>query len=357
VRQAIKALHASDWQGVFVATGGGATLIAKLLAVPGASATVLEATIPYSHASLAGLLGGTPDQAASDATARALAMHAWSRARALGAHRPFGFACTASLATNRVKRGTHRAHFALQTDTDTFRAGLRLAGGRAAEEAEVATSGIRLIAHALGIPAAGECTLEVERTLGRPGWIDLLAGRTDATATAAHDGGLIFPGSYNPLHDGHRQMLAFAEARTGLAGAYELSIENPDKPMLDFRSIEERIARFDRPAWLTRLPTFAGKAGRFPGATFVVGSDTVARIAEPRYYGSIAARDRALGEMHDCGVRLLVFGRVDKGVFRDLDSLRLPEALRALCDGVAEAEFRIDISSSDLRARTATESP
>ena len=100
---------------------------------------------------------------------------------------------------------------------------------------------------------------------------------------------------------------------------------------------------------ITRAPTFVEKAELFPGATFVVGADTMVRIAEPRYYGG----DDRGGTMRDLiarqGCRFLVFGRKVAGRFQSLGDLVLPAALRALCDEVPEAEFREDVSSTELR--------
>ena len=113
-------LHASDWLGVFYLTGGGASLLAEMLNTPGASGTVLEASVPYANNALTDLLGRAPEQACSAVTARQMAMAAFERAQGLGRGELFGFGCTASLATNRVKKGVHRAHWAIQTATDTF---------------------------------------------------------------------------------------------------------------------------------------------------------------------------------------------------------------------------------------------
>jgi len=71
-----KALHASDPIGVFLVTGGGITLLEDLLTEPRASATVLEASVPYAEQALADKLGGKPDRACRPDTARALAMPA-----------------------------------------------------------------------------------------------------------------------------------------------------------------------------------------------------------------------------------------------------------------------------------------
>ena len=48
----IARIHASSLRAMLVVTGGGTQAIADLLAVPGASRTVLEAVVPYSEAAL-----------------------------------------------------------------------------------------------------------------------------------------------------------------------------------------------------------------------------------------------------------------------------------------------------------------
>jgi hypothetical protein len=88
----------------------------------------------------------------------------------------------------------------------------------------------------------------------------------------------------------------------------------------------------------------------FPEATFIVGADTLVRIAEPRYYGGDAKRrDEAIAAIAARGCRFLVFGRVVDGQFMSLEDLALPAQLRALCCGVSPGEFREDVSSTDLR--------
>lgn len=352
-------LHHAPWQGVFIVTGGGSLLLSELLTTPGASATVLEANVPYAGAALTSLLGREPEQACSDATARAMAMAAFQRARALAGDETaelFGLACTASLATSRRKRGRHRAHVAVQTEAATCSATANFAAERDEEELELLELLWHTLAGALNLPLPASIHREpvVVHTPAERHWRDLIVGRELACATQPHDGRLLMPGAFNPLHHAHERMLIVAEEKTGLSGAYELSIANVDKPFLDYTEIDTRLRQFSRPVWLTRLPTFIEKARHFPGACFAVGVDTLIRIARPGYYADEQARDRALAELADLGTRFVVFGREVDGGFLALSDVTVPSHLGRLCIEVTRAEFDEPVSSTELRRRTGT---
>ncbi len=354
-------LHQAPWRGVLHVTGGGSGFLAELLGEPGASATALEATVPYASAALKDLLGAMPEQACSEATARAMAMAAFQRALALTSLEPgaaseetlFGFACTASLATNREKRGEHRAHIAVQTLADTFSIEVALAGDRAEEEQALVEAIWHELGVALGLDAAQPTARPRRRTTADPGWQALILGDANAHSTDSHDGRLLLPGAFNPLHRGHRQMLEIAEALTGQTGAYELSVANVDKPMLDYAEIARRLEQFERPLWLTHLPTFLEKARHFPEATFAVGVDTLLRIVDVGYYYNEAAMRTALAELHDLDTRFVVFGRDLDDAFLVLDDIidSLPSDLAQRCLGVDADTFRDPISSTELRRR------
>src|SRR5437870_8083846 len=101
VGRLIEALHQSGLQCVLATTGGGHQAIASLLNVPGASRTVIEATVPYGEPALAEYLGHLPEQFCSAATSRAMAGRAYERAQWLAPATPsVGVGCTASLATD-----------------------------------------------------------------------------------------------------------------------------------------------------------------------------------------------------------------------------------------------------------------
>ncbi|MGC3969509.1 MAG: hypothetical protein QM775_19760 [Pirellulales bacterium] len=103
----------------------------------------------------------------------------------------------------------------------------------------------------------------------------------------------------------------------------------------------------------TRAPRMVQKARLFPGRTIVCGLDTITRVADLRFANdSEAERDATIAEIAKLGNRFLVFGRTKlDGGFQTLDDLDLPPALRAICDGVSEAEFRADVSSTQIRTQ------
>ncbi len=163
---------------------------------------------------------------------------------------------------------------------------------------------------------------------------------------------VVLPGAFNPLHDGHRKMARVAVESLGAPVAFELSIENVDKPPLDIDAIELRLSQFDREDTIcvTRAATFVQKVQLFGNANFVVGADTILRIADARYYGNDTShRDRAIKTIIERGAKFFVFGRTFSSRFQTLSQLDLPEPLRAICREVREEDFRHDISSTEIR--------
>lgn len=352
-------LHASDWLGVLHITGGGSPLIAELLATPGASGTILEVVVPYSSQALTDLLGQAPERAASQSTARLLAMAAFERACALDHSANFGLGCTASLGSNREKKGTHRAHWAIQTTTTTYSFNAQFDGDRESEEAALLEYLWASLQHCLlGLhgPLAdwqNDANIQYEHHPAPDEWHALIGNAPHVWSSDSHNGRLLLPGSFNPIHQGHKQMLAVAETLTGYSGAYELCVKNADKPSLDYLTIAERVMQFDsHPVWLTNTPTYVEKARQFAGTTFALGVDTLARIVELRFYqDSQALLDQAIATFVDLDTHFLVFGRSNDSAFVTLDDIDIPDALRQLCTEVPESTYRNDASSSQIRQR------
>lgn len=365
----VSALHACGRQAVIAVTGGGSLAISDLLTVPGASAFLLEARVPYAPAAFTEWLGREPEQCCSRETALAMAVVAWQRASKFSTRSAtaVGVGCTAALASNRPKRGEHRAWIATHTANSTHLIGLSLAKGRrdrANEERLVADVLLRLLGETCELTSLLEISLRdgdslaSEACVAHPLLVDLVAGRRSTlwsiqsewrTEPPIKPVGLL-AGAFNPLHDGHRELARVAERRLGGPVAFELAWVNVDKPPLDFLTIEARCRQFtDRPVVLTHEPTFVLKSRLFPNTAFVVGIDTAERIVQPKYYGTEADMLAALDELRSHGCRFLVAGRREGISFRTLSDLTLPPQTRNLFEAIAEVEFRRDISSTELR--------
>jgi nicotinamide mononucleotide (NMN) deamidase PncC len=386
VKRLIQEIHRGPTRFVLAVSGGGSGAIGQLLEVPGASRTVLEAAVPYSAPAMVAWLGGRPDQACSEPTARAMAMAAYLRACRYGsdpgAHENeatslAGVACTASLASDRPKRGPHRAHLAIQTRAMTLSQSVELEKGRrtrAEEEGVVARLVLNAVARACGVGLQLDPGLVEPEQLAQceaiapAAWQDLLAGRvemvlaspaTDHPSSATYPPSsatshprVVFPGAFNPRHVGHRRMAEIAGRRLQRPVEFEMPILNVDKPPLDFLELQRRAGQFGpgETLWLTRAATFEAKSQLAAGATFVVGADTLRRIADPRYYGGdSAACHRAIAAIAARSCRFLVFGRRDGDRFVGLSDLDLPSSLASLCDEVPADEFHEDVSSTEIR--------
>jgi hypothetical protein len=166
---------------------------------------------------------------------------------------------------------------------------------------------------------------------------------------------VVVAGAFNPVYPGHWGLAAAAARRTGMPVAFELCVANVDKPPLDAAEVCKRLGQFAwrAPVWVTRAPTFVEKARLFPGAAFAVGADTAVRILAPRYYakGEVGLAE-AMAELRRRGCRLVVACRAEAGGgCVGLEDLPVPAAYRDLFTPIPRDEFRLDVSSTELRQR------
>jgi hypothetical protein len=393
-QQLISTLHASGRKAALAITGGGSGAIGELLRVPGGSRLLIEAQVPYDAHALAAFLGFAPAQSCSSGTAIAMAQSARARAVRLvpstgvGAGTDLvGLGATAALVSDRPRKGEHRFHIAFANSAGPNSTGAHctcvLAKGRrdrAAEEDLVSRAIVLWLARACGIAApsprslidADEHYAETVHAetgvaadqLSAEDVIDqLLAGEVDRV-TVQPDGqmilsapqpSLLFPGSFNPLHEGHLLLARVAEELRQQPLAFEISVTNVDKPPLTGETVRRRLAQFawKSPVELTRAPTFLEKSRLFPGTTFVIGADTAERLVAPKYYADDQLRMHvALEEIANSGGRFLVAVRLDgAGRVRALNDIPVPQRYADLFTEIPEHRFRLDLSSSELRAR------
>ena len=174
------------------------------------------------------------------------------------------------------------------------------------------------------------------------------------------DARVLFPGSFNPLHDAHRRMAQLAGSMfSDHPFWYEISVDNLDKPQLTKQALRARVHQRFVPGnvVITHTGSFEAKARRFPGSIFVVGADTIARIPDSRFYRDERHLRTALHRIAHSGCRFLVFARRQGDRVIEGPELELPDALEGLCQWVPKDQFCLDLSSTEIRNRTTLDSP
>src|SRR5205823_5244308 len=131
--------------------------------------TVLEVAVPYGEQALVEYLGRRPEQFCSADTSRLMARRAYERAGWLApGQRVVGLGCTASLATDRPKRGDHRLYITTHSAEASAAYSLTLRKGardRPGEEVVLDLVLLQALAAAFDVPARLQPGLHAEEVV------------------------------------------------------------------------------------------------------------------------------------------------------------------------------------------------
>lgn len=370
----IQKIHDAPHRTVIATAGAGSSALSHLLSVAGASRTLLESIVPYSQAAFDDFLGKPPKQYVSDGAARLLAGRAYARASQLerGDFPLVGLGCTATIVTDRHKKGEHRGYVAtwqphqLNTYSIVLQKGER---NRAEEEAIYSLIMINALATACGLAEQLPLPLYGDEVVEKKCYdfaaVTQQLHDQDIPFFALHDNGrirtddvcpqTILSGSFNPLHAGHLGMARAASHLLDRPVAFELSAVNVDKPPIPPNVVMKRIAQFAgrHPIYVSNAPTYVQKSRLYPGATFIIGYDTAIRLFVTKYYNdSQQEMEAAMDEFSERDCSFLVAGRVNEsGEYRSLADVAVPDQYQHLFQAIPEKHFRMDISSSEIRAQ------
>lgn len=367
----ITRIHNSKTKLVMSVSGVGSQSINWLLSVPGASKTLLEATIPYSNESLNSYIGEVPGQYVSKTTALSMAKAAYIRGTQYGNNEMdiIGVSCTGAISTNRKRRGPNQAFIGLWGPRLKYVAHLILKKGERnrIEEEELVSS---LIVQYIEEKLLGNSVLSVELNELESVSIDetefssdldsLMGGHIGSITSAGSDlvgldksfEGGILSGSFNPIHQGHIELSKLASGILGVPVAFEISVTNVDKSPLQPGEIKNRVSQFEKSETviLTCAPLFAEKSTIFKNSTFIIGGDTALRVMDPKYYdNNVQNMYTSLQKIKDNKCNFLVAGRLQNSGFNTVFDVVIPEAFTSMFNGIPESQFRMDLSSTELR--------
>jgi|GEM_PF-4597409 len=156
---------------------------------------------------------------------------------------------------------------------------------------------------------------------------------------------ILFPGSFNPLHFGHFEIIKFIEKYFKKEVILEISNTNVDKETVDQDLMLKRINSllgFKKLLISTDCKLLFEKAQRYE-LDIVIGADTLKRLFMLKYYNNKNDLQKGLDNCKKLGLKFIVFDRN-----LELDSFKIPKKYEELFH-ILNFNFDNKISSTMIR--------
>uniref|UniRef100_A0A6C0BEE7 Cytidyltransferase-like domain-containing protein n=1 Tax=viral metagenome TaxID=1070528 RepID=A0A6C0BEE7_9ZZZZ len=384
--------------------------VRSILTTPGASKSVKEFCVTYSYSSLkdhlkseeVGCCFNTAIKLAKEAYHRSVKLFLDDNKEKIPKANIFGLGCTAVLSTLQHKKGDHRCYVASYNSTKITVFTLILTKDfRTREEEDVICSNLVLdmIFHSCNIKSnlppylfpnesidINEFFLGIDMVGVYENKLShvLFSYNEDSSQFLLEanipSGTLVFPGSFNPIHSGHIELVLASlkkfydwetsDSKPNPLVVFEISIHNFDKIDL---SISDLLKRIDQISIFVKsfisnfaiavssAPLFLDKSIIFKNCTFLIGADTFRRLINYEnsknssiLYNQVLV-DLTLIFSNNC--KFIVGGRKNNLIFETYENImkssigliEFPKPLNTLFNSLDEEDFRLDISSTELR--------
>lgn len=395
----IERIHSSPSKFSVISTGAGGSSIAALMSVAGCSRTLINAQVPYSTKVTRAILDHNPAHFVCRDVGRQLAQHAFAESCSLGdnsidVNHLFGIGATAAIATDRTRQGRDVVFVCSwsQSKVVDYVCELSKTLSRAQQEQIVSAVIIKAMADSANVSSAemelpSEIVVEEFNAIPRP-VASLLSGEAKCALYNQHGEArlavapftsenyslddtiyLLYPGSFKPLHWGHTELARVAgkviqrerPEKKNVVVTYEISASIVGKKDVCEEDFTERIEQFTsqhRRVAITTARLFVEKAQMFPNHGLIVGIDTARRVLDPQYYDNSEEKMiAAMNAIESYGCYFIVGGRKHGETWDDLSCLDVPAVVQGMFKGINPSDFRVDISSTEIRARAMSGAP
>jgi hypothetical protein len=337
---------------VFIsASGAGAGIQQILWEPPGASSYLAGAAFPYSTEMTEDLLGFRPPKFVCMEEAIDTACSAYLKADNGDPTKQFvGLGLTASVASNTEHRGDHRVHAVVVTKDRVLAANVIVPKGgptfRQSDGVLADRVGVKLLLVAIGLTEIGDFPIEDISGLARSHFFKRPLFTRYGRRFETPAGNLtLFPGAFNPPHDGH-----FGNA--GEDVTFQITANPPHKPALTLTDMLGRIRHFrgKRDLLFTEDGAlYIEKARRFPNSTFVLGTDALDRMLDPKWGIEVKP---LLAEFASLGTKFLVT-ECHRSDGRNFSEIPIPAEFKRMFTQLPPTPYA-DLSSTQKRAEAAT---
>lgn len=342
------------------ATGAGAGAQNEIWKTPGCSAYFAGACFPYGEDQLEEFIGYRPEKFVSANIAIEMAMVAYQRAWRNSSDDAIGIGCTAAVATNRLRKGDYVSYMARCDDDGVHLHTMYLS---ASEGKEARISHGNAVSHNINAMAFNVnvsnktqvidvTTDAIKLLLARPYFAfdgrrlpeseltsQVICPATDSSEKVCR---AIYPGAFNPAHEGHKAIAKKTHA------VFNIEINPPHKGQLSVAEILQRLKglRHHDTILTSGCPLYVDKSDRFNNHPIVMGADAFLRMLDPKWGPEPKA---LLNRFSQNGTKIMVFGREINGKWVSADEAisRVPES--ASCYDLVPVDGRWDISSTQLR--------
>ena len=351
----VKEINNSPTMIYLSVTGGGHSFFHHFMAISGASKTIAGGNIPYSKEHMIDFCEKSINKFCCADTALLLATKSYTKGL-LASCDMIGIGIVSSLSYDGERIGRkHFSYVAFHTREFSLSCEIEFNSNTTREEQEFTISEVLL--QLLYNAVNSQLDVEIQHTnalinisyVNRSEFseLDLIPDTEDLV--------VLYPGSFNPYHDGHYDIAKLSEQTLNAKVIHEIATTNADKGVLNYFDIKSRIKSIkdrnpDALVLISDEPTFVGKVKPLKRdnrkIVVVLGSDTWERLSQSKYGYDI---NQLINWFTESNTSFLVFNRAGHPYTYQHNPNNLVDMNNLLIQNEEAFKFNNPTSSTNLR--------